>query len=564
MGGCASKPPRSNPYSDLPEQPNTPEHDHHRESSATGKSSPFYSLSPIQSLLGIVKSPARPSGGGNTNTVFPPPSPAKHIMAVLMRRRRRKDDDPEVVAGLDKRFGLKKRFKDEYEVGDEVGRGHFGYTVSATCKSGDHAGEKVAVKVIPKDKMTSAIAVEDVRREVRILRDLSGHDDNLIRFYDAFEDNDHVYMVMELCEGGELLDLMLSRGGKFTEDESKNMTIQILNVVAFCHLQGVVHRDLKPENFLLKSKGDDSRLKAIDFGLSDFVKPDEKLNDIVGSAYYVAPEVLLRSYDTEADVWSIGVISYILLCGSRPFWARTESGIFRAVLKTVPSFAETAWASRSPLAKDFVKCLLTKDPRKRLTAAQALSHPWIRDHNTVEVPIDIRVLRTLKAYTLASPLRKAALKALSSTLTTEDLFYLKKQFMHLATSERVTHRSIKTALLKHATNAMKESRIIDYLNWLTALELDFDDFCAAAINVHQLEALDRWEQLTQSAYEIFENDGNKAIIIEELASELGLGPSVPLHVVVSEWIRHSDGKLSYLGFVKLLHGVSTRNNRRLR
>ncbi|KAJ0823965.1 putative non-specific serine/threonine protein kinase [Helianthus annuus] len=159
MGGCASKPPRSNPYSDLPEQPNTPEHDHHRESSATGKSSPFYSLSPVQSLLGILKSPARPpSGGGNTTPKkpeFPPPSPAKHIMAVLMRRRRRKDDDDsEVVAGLDKRFGLKKRFKDEYEVGDEVGRGHFGYTVSATCKSGDHAGEKVAVKVIPKDKVS--------------------------------------------------------------------------------------------------------------------------------------------------------------------------------------------------------------------------------------------------------------------------------------------------------------------------------------------------------------------------------------------------------------------------
>ncbi|MFS7933403.1 putative non-specific serine/threonine protein kinase [Helianthus anomalus] len=164
MGGCASKPPRCNPYSDLPEQPNTPEHDHQREenngeSSVTGKSSPFYSLSPVQSLLGILKSPARPSGGGNTSTpkkaVFPPPSPAKHIMAVLMRRRRRKDDDdPEVVAGLDKRFGLKKRFKDEYEVGDEVGRGHFGYTVSATCKSGDHSGEKVAVKVIPKNKVS--------------------------------------------------------------------------------------------------------------------------------------------------------------------------------------------------------------------------------------------------------------------------------------------------------------------------------------------------------------------------------------------------------------------------
>lgn len=100
---------------------------------------------------------------------------------------------------------------------------------------------------------------------------------------------------------------------------------------------------------------------------------DERLNDIVGSAYYVAPEVLHRSYSTEADVWSIGVMAYILLCGSRPFWARTESGIFRAVLKADPIFDEPPWPSLSSEAKDFVKRLLNKDPRRRISAAQALS-----------------------------------------------------------------------------------------------------------------------------------------------------------------------------------------------
>jgi serine/threonine protein kinase len=101
---------------------------------------------------------------------------------------------------------------------------------------------------------------------------------------------------------------------------------------------------------------------------------DEKLNDIVGSAYYVAPEVLHRSYSLEADVWSIGVITYILLCGSRPFWARTESGIFRAVLRADPSFEELPWPSVSAQAKDFVKRLLNKDLRRRMTASQALSN----------------------------------------------------------------------------------------------------------------------------------------------------------------------------------------------
>ncbi|OMP02068.1 hypothetical protein COLO4_11378 [Corchorus olitorius] len=392
--------------------------------------------------------------------------------------------------------------------------------------------------------MTTAIAIEDVRREVKILRALSGHS-NLVQFYDAYEDHDNVYIVMELCGGGELLDRILSRGGKYTEDDAKAVMIQILNVVAFCHLQGVVHRDLKPED-------ENSQLKAIDFGLSDYVKPDERLNDIVGSAYYVAPEVLHRSYSTEADVWSIGVIAYILLCGSRPFWARTESGIFRAVLKADPSFDEAPWPSLSSEARDFVKRLLNKDPRKRLTAAQALSHPWIKNYNDVKVPLDILIFKMMKVYLRSSSLRKAALRALSKTLTVDELFYLKEQFALLEPNKNgtISLENIKTALMKNATDAMKDSRIPEFLASLNALQyrrMDFDEFCAAALSVHQLEALDRWEQHARCAYELFEKDGNRAIMIEELASELGLGPSVPVHNVLHDWIRHTDGKLSFLG-----------------
>ncbi|KAK8259219.1 hypothetical protein V6Z12_D13G041900 [Gossypium hirsutum] len=409
--------------------------------------------------------------------------------------------------------------------------------------------------------MTTAIAVEDVRREVKILRALTGHN-NLVKFYDAFEDHDNVYIVMEFCEGGELLDRILARGGKYSEDDAKTVMVQILNVVAFCHLQGVVHRDLKPENFLYTSKEENSQLKAIDFGLSDFVRPDERLNDIVGSAYYVAPEVLHRSYGAEADVWSIGVIAYILLCGSRPFWARTESGIFRAVLKADPTFNEAPWPSLSSEAKDFVKRLLNKDPRKRMTAAQALCHPWIRSHNDVKVPLDILVFRLMKAYMRSSTLRKAALKALSKTLTEDELFYMREQFaLFEPKNGSITLENIKTALMKNATDAMKDSHVPDFLFSLNALQYrrtGFEEFCAAALSVHQLEALDRWEQHAHCAYELFEKDGNRPIVIEELASELGLGPSIPVHAVLNDWIRHTDGKLSFLGFVKLLRGPSSR------
>lgn len=583
MGICVSKPSpqphSSNPNTTIPPQDTSIPGKDSVQTPGKGKPSPFlpfYSPSPAHFLFSkkspAVRSPATGSSNSTPKRLFPfpPPSPAKHIKAAWARRRGGKaneavipeNNEVEGGAGLDKNFGFSKNFGSKYEVGEEVGRGHFGYTCRAKFKKGEFKGQDVAVKVIPKAKMTTAIAIEDVRREVKILRALTGHN-NLVQFYDAYEDHTNVYVVMELCEGGELLDRILSRGGKYTEGDAKAVMIQILNVVAFCHLQGVVHRDLKPENFLFKSKDEDSKLKAIDFGLSDYVKPDERLNDIVGSAYYVAPEVLHRSYSTEADVWSIGVISYILLCGSRPFWARTESGIFRAVLKADINFYEPPWPSVSSEAKDFVKRLLNKDPRKRMTAAQALCHSWIKDSNEVKFPLDILVFKLMKVYMRSSPLRKAALRALSKTLTVDELFYLKEQFVLLEPNKNgsISLENIKQALMRNSTDAMKDSRVHDILISLNALQyrrMDFEEFCAAALSVHQLEALDRWEQHARCAYELFEKDGNRAIMIEELASELGLGPSIPVHAVLHDWIRHTDGKLSFLGYVKLLHGVSTR------
>ncbi|KAI8535231.1 hypothetical protein RHMOL_Rhmol10G0158000 [Rhododendron molle] len=645
MGICTSKPPtetsnryanpakeiiNSSPRNDAVKPSDTAQNPTNEDVGKKSPFFPFYSPSPAHYLFSK-KTPAA-NGGSATSTPkrffrrpFPPPSPAKHIRAALARRHGSVKPNgneggaiPEGseaageegggrVVGLDKSFGFSKNFGGKYEIGEEVGRGHFGYTCRAKFKKGEMKGQEVAVKVIPKVKMTTAIAIEDVRREVKILRALSGHN-NLVQFYDAFEDNENVYVVMELCEGGELLDRILARGGKYTEDEAKAVLVQILNVVSFCHLQGVVHRDLKPEimkrieilvlslialnekhghlregvififlwclchltielldqNFLFTSKEENSPLKAIDFGLSDFVKPDARLNDIVGSAYYVAPEVLHRSYSAEADVWSIGVISYILLCGSRPFWARTESGIFRAVLKVDPSFDESPWPSLSSEAKDFVKRLLNKDPRKRMSAAQALSHPWIKNNNDAKVPLDIMIFKLMKAYMRSSALRKAALRALSKTLTLDELFYLKEQYALLVPNKNgtISFDNIKAALTKNATDAMKESHVLEFLASLNALQyrrMDFEEFCAASLSVHQLEALERWEQHACCAYELFESDGNRAIVIEELASELGVSPSVPVHAVLHDWIRHTDGKLSFLGFVKLLHGVSSRS-----
>ncbi|KAI3974400.1 hypothetical protein MKX01_038733 [Papaver californicum] len=524
---------------------------------------------------GVTPSPAR-SGKSTPRRFFgkfPPPSPAKHIRAALRKRTSKPKEGPIPEEGsggggggggerqLDKSFGYRKDFMSKYELGKEVGRGHFGHTCSAKAKKGELKGHEVAVKIISKAKMATAISIEDVRREVKILKGLAGHR-NMVKFHDAYEDANNVYIIMELCEGGELLDRILSRGGRYPEHDAKTIVVQVLGVVAFCHLQGVVHRDLKPENFLFTTRDEDSPLKIIDFGLSDFIRPDERLNDIVGSAYYVAPEVLHRSYSLEADIWSIGVITYILLCGSRPFWARTESGIFRIVLRADPNFEDLPWPVVSPEAKDFVKRFLNKDHRKRMTAAQALTHPWLRDEHC-PVPLDILIYKLVKSYLRATPFKRAALKALSRALTEDELVYIRAQFKLLEPNRdgKVGLENFKMALVRYSTDAMKESRVPDILSALEALayrKMDFEEFCAASISTYQLEALDGWEHIASTAFEFFEHEGNRVISVEELAREMNLGLSS--HTILNDWIRQADGKLSFLGYTKFLHGVTIRSS----
>ncbi|XP_058086886.1 CDPK-related kinase 3 isoform X2 [Magnolia sinica] len=531
----------------VPSVKNTPAHS---AANSTWPSPYPHGSSPLPSPLpaGVSPSPARSTPRRFFRRPFPPPSPAKHIKASIAKRLGPPkpkegpipEDGAEGERPLDKSFGYGKNFAAKYELGKEVGRGHFGHTCSAKARKGELKGQLVAVKIISKAKMTTAISIEDVRREVKILKALSGHK-NLVKFYDACEDADNVYIVMELCEGGELLDRILSRGGRYTEEDAKAIVMQILSVVAFCHLQGVVHRDLKPENFLFTTRDEDAPMKLIDFGLSDFIRPDERLNDIVGSAYYVAPEVLHRSYSMEADIWSIGVITYILLCGSRPFWARTESGIFRAVLRADPNFDDAPWPAVSPEAKDFVKRFLNKDYRKRMTAAQALTHPWLRDDSR-PVPLDIIIYKLVKSYLRATPFKRAALKALSKALTEDELLYLRIQFKLLEPN-------------REGRISLENFRMMDQLSYR---KMDFEEFCAAAVSPYQLEALERWEQIASTAFEHFELEGNRVISIEELAREMNLGPTA--HSILRDWIRDSDGKLSFLGYTKFLHGVTIRSS----
>ncbi|KAJ9671201.1 hypothetical protein PVL29_027269 [Vitis rotundifolia] len=254
-----------------------------------------------------------------------------------------------------------------YTIGQKLGQGQFGTTFLCTDKA---TGHNYACKSIPKRKLFCKEDYDDVWREIQIMHHLSEHP-NVVRIRGTYEDPVFVHLVMELCEGGELFDRIVQRG-HYSEREAAKLIKTIVGVVEGCHSLGVMHRDLKPENFLFDTTAEDAALKATDFGLSVFYKPGETFSDVVGSPYYVAPEVLCKHYGPEADVWSAGVILYILLSGVPPFWAETETGIFRQILQGKLDFESEPWPCISETAKELLRKMLDRNPKKRLTAHEVL------------------------------------------------------------------------------------------------------------------------------------------------------------------------------------------------
>uniref|UniRef100_A0A2N9H679 non-specific serine/threonine protein kinase n=1 Tax=Fagus sylvatica TaxID=28930 RepID=A0A2N9H679_FAGSY len=251
--------------------------------------------------------------------VQPPPRPNEQEEVtntkLVEQARSRKPDNVKRLASADSVLQSKTgHLKEYYNLGPKLGHGQFGTTFLCVEKG---TGKEYACKSIVNSKLLTDGEVEDVRREIQIMHHLAGQP-NIISIKGAYEDADAVHVVMELCAGGELFDRIIQR---VTERTAAQLTRTIVGIVEACHSLGVMHRDLKPENFLFVNKQEDSPLMAIDFGLSVFFKPGEVFIDVVGSPYYVAPEVLLKHYGPEADVWSAGVIVYILLSGVPPFWA---------------------------------------------------------------------------------------------------------------------------------------------------------------------------------------------------------------------------------------------------
>ncbi|CAN6481155.1 unnamed protein product [Victoria cruziana] len=257
--------------------------------------------------------------------------------------------------------------EDRYLLGEQLGWGQFGVIKSCSDKL---TGEVLACKSIAKDRLVTLEDVRSVKLEIEIMSRLSGHP-NIVDLKAVFEEEDYVHLVMELCAGGELFH-RIDKHGAFSESDAAVLFKQLMEVVMYCHDKGVVHRDLKPENILLATTDKSAPIKLADFGLATYIRPGQCLNGIVGSPFYIAPEVLAGGYNQAADVWSAGVILYILLSGVPPFWGKTKSKIFDAVRAADVWFLSDPWDRISASAKDLIMGMLCRDPRQRLTAAQVL------------------------------------------------------------------------------------------------------------------------------------------------------------------------------------------------
>ncbi|KAJ4868539.1 Calcium-dependent protein kinase 5 [Raphanus sativus] len=453
--------------------------------------------------------------------------------------------------------------RDLYTLSRKLGQGQFGTTYLCTELA---TGVDYACKSISKRKLISREDVEDVRREIQIMHHLAGHG-NIVTIKGAYEDSLYVHIVMELCAGGELFDRIIQRG-HYSERKAAELTKIIVGVVEACHSLGVMHRDLKPENFLLVNKDDDFSLKAIDFGLSVFFKPGQIFTDVVGSPYYVAPEVLLKRYGPEADVWTAGVILYILLSGVPPFWAETQQGIFDAVLKGYIDFDSDPWPVISDSAKDLIRRMVSSKPAERLTAHEVLRHPWICENGVApDRPLDPAVLSRIKQFSAMNKLKKMALKVIAESLSEEEIAGLREMFQAMDTdnSGAITFDELKAGLRKYGST-LKDTEIHDLMEAAdvdNSGTIDYSEFIAATIHLNKLE---REEHLV-AAFRYFDKDGSGYITIDELQQACvdHSMTDVFLEDIIKEVDQNNDGQIDYGEFVEMMQkgnaGVGRRTMR---
>ena len=405
----------------------------------------------------------------------------------------------------------------EYKQGIEIGEGGFGKVRTIIHKK---TGQLRAMKLIKKSKEFNLDEIENLM--------LLNHPNILKLFEYYYDEEENIYIITEYIRGEELFN-KIQEVVRFSEEEAAIIIKSVLQAIAYCHSRGIIHRDLKPENILIptgSSKIDYTLLKIIDFGASVLKKDDGKISFRFGTPYYIAPEVLKESYNEKCDVWSIGVIFYLLLLGQAPFDGEDDDTICQKIISEEIDYEKSSIKALSKEAVDFMKKLLEKNPDKRISSSQALEHAWIKKfapHTKVNKAFSRKIYKNLSNFREQSQLSTAVTTFITNYLMNDDeLKLLKKLFFELDVKGVgvITRDELFRGMDECFGNKITREEVdqifsnIDYDNNGT---ISFDEFVKAAIDKKKILT----EEKLKVAFSLFDRNGDGDIEAKELKEVIG-------------------------------------------
>jgi calcium-dependent protein kinase len=500
-----------------------------------------------------------------------------------MRRANSNGDDPMMIDGggltsnivhMEVPFG--KPIEDVYDGihdGPILGSGISGVVRVCIHKK---TQVKYAVKCLDLGLLETDDALEQLREEIFIMCQLDHP--NIVRLEEVYESHNEIYLVMELCQGGELFDRLDEQPDyHYTEQECARLVKQMLNSLRYIHSKGIIHRDLKLENFLFSGEEDDAQLKMIDFGLSKHFEMGEVQHEAVGTPYTVAPEVIRGGYDERCDVWAIGVITYLLLSGDPPFGGcggpESLAQVRRNILKGSFVFEpEDIWENVSDVAKGFIKSLLKTNPKNRPTARQAQHSRWlqewaVKEHKEDSKVLNPNVVKALVGFKEYGDMRKLLCEVLSFTLLPDQIQDLRKEFEKLDKdgSGEISLDGLKSVLLAEAgagsLGALTEKEVEDIFNAMRVRKdettIHWHEFIAAGLS--QCKVDDRNLRL---AFDRLDGDHKGYITLDDIIILMGSDSSMSeekMRAIYVEGLREvgcDTSKICYDDFLKLMKGQS--------
>mmetsp|Transcript_38741 Transcript_38741/g.72671 ORF Transcript_38741/g.72671 Transcript_38741/m.72671 type:complete len:536 (-) Transcript_38741:173-1780(-) len=441
-----------------------------------------------------------------------------------------------------------------YSIDEAIGEGAFGLVSVASNKT---TGSRRAVKKMVK---ANAKSVMNFKKEIQIMK-LMDHP-GIVKLYETFEDQKNIFLVMEVCEGGELFDKIMQEKS-FTERQAAILMQQAIRAVRHMHEHRVCHRDLKPENFLFLNKDpiETNVLKIIDFGLSARFQHGKFLQTKAGTPYYVAPEVLTGRYTQAVDLWSCGVIMYVLLCGKPPFYGRNDDEVLKQVVRANVQFRSRDWKKVSGGAEQLIRNLLKKDPQARYTAEQALNDEWIKFRAPKADPVSLQadILEHLRGFQAASHLKKAALTVIAGRLSEEQLCELRRTFvaMDLNGDGLLSMCEMRAGLAKAGLSDLPQDfqKLMDDVDADGSGRIDYTEFLAAMLD----KRLYLQEGLLREAFNVFDLNNDGQIAPDELKRVLYDGrvqeavSSRKVEEILLEVDNNGDGTIDFEEFMNMMH-----------